>query len=177
MINRAYAVLTGLVCLLFASGAFADQPFPWQMGMQPAASPIMHEIRWFEQYTLWFIVPITLFVLLLLIVVVVKFRASANPVPSRTSHNTAIEVVWTVGPVLILLFLAIPSFNLLTAQLTLPQNPDRFAQALRQRGELGGAEEQQHQGDDDDEVPPAEEVPEHPTTPSRPDQAIRSSPS
>ncbi|MBN9029151.1 MAG: cytochrome c oxidase subunit II [Rhizobiales bacterium 63-7] len=124
MINRAYAVLTGLVCLLFASGAFADQPFPWQMGMQPAASPIMHEIRWFEQYTLWFIVPITLFVLLLLIVVVVKFRASANPVPSRTSHNTAIEVVWTVGPVLILLFLAIPSFNLLTAQLTLPQNPD-----------------------------------------------------
>jgi len=124
VINRAYAVLTGLVCLLFASGAFADQPFPWQMGMQPAASPIMHEIRWFEQYTLWFIVPITLFVLLLLIVVVVKFRASANPVPSRTSHNTAIEVVWTVGPVLILLFLAIPSFNLLTAQLTLPQNPD-----------------------------------------------------
>ncbi len=124
MINRAYAVLTGLVCLLFASGAFADQPFPWQMGMQPAASPIMHEIRWFEQYTLWFIVSITLFVLLLLIVVVVKFRASANPVPSRTSHNTAIEVVWTVGPVLILLFLAIPSFNLLTAQLTLPQNPD-----------------------------------------------------
>ncbi len=124
MINRAYAVLTSLVCLLFASGAYADQPFPWQMGLQPAASPIMHEIRWFEQYTLWFIVPITLFVLLLLIIVVVKFRAGANPVPSKTSHNTAIEVVWTVGPVLLLLFLAIPSFNLLTAQLTLPQNPD-----------------------------------------------------
>ena len=124
MTHRAYAVLTALVCLLFASGAYADQPRPWQMGMQEAATPIMHEIRWFEQYTLWFIVPITLFVLLLLIVVVVKFRASANPVPSRTSHNTAIEVVWTVGPVLILLFLAIPSFNLLTAQLTLPQNPD-----------------------------------------------------
>ncbi len=124
MTHRAYAVLTALVCLLFASGAYADQPRPWQMGLQEAATPIMHEIRWFEQYTLWFIVPITLFVLLLLIIVVMKFRAGANPVPSKTSHNTAIEVVWTVGPVLILLFLAIPSFNLLTAQLTLPQTPD-----------------------------------------------------
>ena len=124
MTHRAYAVLTALVCLLFASGAYADQPRPWQMGMQEAATPIMHEIRWFEQYTLWFIVPITLFVLLLLIIVVIRFRAGANPVPSKTSHNTAIEVVWTVGPVLVLLFLAIPSFNLLTAQLTVPQNPD-----------------------------------------------------
>ena len=124
MTHRAYAVLTALVCLLFASGAYADQPRPWQMGLQEAATPIMHEIRWFEQYTLWFIVPITLFVLVLLIIVMVKFRAGANPVPSKTSHNTAIEVVWTVGPVLILLFLAIPSFNLLTAQLTVPQNPD-----------------------------------------------------
>jgi cytochrome c oxidase subunit 2 len=84
----------------------------------------MHEIRWFEAYTLWFIVPVTLLVLVLLIVVMVKFRASKNPVPSRTSHNTLIEVIWTVGPVLVLLFLAVPSFDLLTAQLTFPQNPD-----------------------------------------------------
>ncbi len=76
---------------------------PWQATLQPAATPIMREIRWFEQYTLWFIVPITLFVLVLLIVVCWKFRASANPVPSKTSHNTVIEVIWTVGPVLILL--------------------------------------------------------------------------
>jgi cytochrome c oxidase subunit II len=54
----------------------------------------------------------------------VKFRAGANPTPSRTSHNTVIEVIWTVGPVLVLLLLAVPSFNLLTAQLTLPENPD-----------------------------------------------------
>lgn len=124
MINKAFAALTALVCLLFASGSFADQPMPWQATLQPAATPIMREIRWFEQYTLWFIVPITLFVLLLLVIVVVKFRASVNPVPSRTSHNTLIEVAWTVGPVLVLLMLAIPSFNLLTAQLTLPENPD-----------------------------------------------------
>jgi cytochrome c oxidase subunit 2 len=124
VIKKAYAAVTALVCLLFASASLADQPMPWQATLQPAATPIMREIRWFEQYTLWFIVPITLLVLVLLIVVCVRFRASANPVPSRTSHNTIIEVIWTVGPVLVLLFLAVPSFNLLTEQLTLPQNPD-----------------------------------------------------
>jgi cytochrome c oxidase subunit 2 len=124
VIKKAYAVMAATACLLFATGSFADQPTPWQMGMQQAATPIMSQIRWFEQYTLWFIVPITLLVLALLIVVMVKFRATANPMPSRTSHNTVIEVIWTVGPVLILLLLAVPSFDLLTAQLTFPQNPD-----------------------------------------------------
>jgi cytochrome c oxidase subunit 2 len=116
--------MTGLICLLFASAAAADKPVDWQMGLQQAATPIMHEIRWFEQYTLWFIVPVTLLVLALLVYVVLKFRASANPVPSRTSHNTTIEIIWTIGPVLVLFFLAIPSFNLLNAQLQIPQNPD-----------------------------------------------------
>jgi cytochrome c oxidase subunit 2 len=122
--KRANAVLASTACLLFATGCFADQPAPWQMDFQPAASPIMSQVRWFEHYTLWFIVPITLFVLALLITVMVKFRASKNPVPSRTSHNTLIEVAWTIGPVLVLLFLAVPSFDLLTAQLTFPQKPD-----------------------------------------------------
>ncbi|PZM09147.1 cytochrome c oxidase subunit II [Rhizobium tubonense] len=122
--KRANAVLASTACLLFATGCFADQPKPWQMDFQPAATPIMSQVRWFEHYTLWFIVPITLFVLALLITVMVKFRASKNPVPSRTSHNTLIEVAWTIGPVLVLLFLAVPSFDLLTAQLTFPQNPD-----------------------------------------------------
>ena len=124
MIKRAYAALAAIACLLFATGSYADQPRPWETGLQEAATGNMHEIRWFEAYTLWFIVPVTLLVLVLLIVVMVKFRASKNPVPSRTSHNTLIEVIWTVGPVLVLLFLAVPSFDLLTAQLTFPQNPD-----------------------------------------------------
>ncbi|WFU09730.1 cytochrome c oxidase subunit II [Rhizobium sp. CB3090] len=124
MIKRAYAALAAIACLLFATGSYADQPRPWETGLQEAATGNMHQIRWFEAYTLWFIVPITLLVLVLLIVVVVKFRASRNPVPSRTSHNTLIEVIWTVGPVLVLLFLAVPSFDLLTTQLTFPQNPD-----------------------------------------------------
>jgi cytochrome c oxidase subunit 2 len=120
--NRAYALMTGLICLLFASAGYADQPRPWQMDLQDATAPIMHQIRWFEHYTLWFIVPVTLLVLILLIVVVIKFRASANPQPSRTSHNTVIEIIWTIAPVLILFFLAIPSFNLLNAQLELPDS-------------------------------------------------------
>ncbi|QND54147.1 cytochrome c oxidase subunit II [Phyllobacterium sp. 628] len=102
--------------LLSAGTAYAAQPEPWQMTFQPAGSAIMEQIIWFERYTLWFIVPITLFVMALLAWVMVRYRASRNPVPSKTSHNTAVEVVWTVGPVVILLFLAIPSFQLLTAQ-------------------------------------------------------------
>ena len=124
MKNKAFAGLAALGCLLFASTAFADQPLPWQKGFQPAATSIMEEIRWFEQYTLWFIVPITLLVLILLVVVAFRFRESAHPVPSKTSHNTAIEVIWTLGPVIILLFLAVPSFQLLTKQLAPTEEPE-----------------------------------------------------
>ncbi|MBZ9654228.1 cytochrome c oxidase subunit II [Phyllobacterium sp. 2063] len=112
-------VLSGL---LSAGTAYAAQPEPWQMTFQPAASAIMEQIIWFERYTLWFIIPITLFVMFLLAWVMIRYRASANPVPSKTSHNTAVEIVWTVGPVVILLFLAIPSFQLLTAQYS-PEDP------------------------------------------------------
>jgi cytochrome c oxidase subunit 2 len=113
----------GFLTPLLASAAYAAQPEPWQSRFQPPATPIMAEIEWFEIYTLWFIIPITLLVLALLAWCIVKYRASANPVPSRTSHNTTIEVIWTVAPVLILLALAIPSFQLLTAQYTPPEEP------------------------------------------------------
>jgi hypothetical protein len=72
---------------------------PWQMGLPQPATAIMQELRWFEQFTLWFIIPITLLVLFLLAWCMIRYRASANPVPSRTSHNTTIEVIWTVAPV------------------------------------------------------------------------------
>ena len=104
----------------FLSGtvAHAAQPVEWQTRFQPAATDIMARIEWFEVYTLWFIIPITALVLVLLAWCIVKYRASVNPTPSRTSHNTLIEVIWTVGPVIVLLFLAVPSFQLLTAQYT-----------------------------------------------------------
>jgi len=109
--------------LLSGAAAFAAQPTPWQTDFQPAATPIMESINWFENYTLWFIMPITLLVLALLAWCIVRFRASAHTTPSRTSHNTLIEVIWTVGPVVVLLAIAIPSFQLLTAQYTPPEEP------------------------------------------------------
>jgi cytochrome c oxidase subunit 2 len=104
--------------LLAGSTAHAAQPVDWQTRFQPPATDMMAQIEWFEVYTLWFIIPITILVLALLAWCIFKYRASANPTPSRTSHNTLIEVIWTVGPVVILLFLAVPSFQLLTAQYT-----------------------------------------------------------
>ncbi len=118
-------IAVGLASLpFFATGAFAAQPEPWQIRFQPAVTSIMHEITWFEQYTLWFIIPITILVMLLLAWCILRFRKSTNPTPSRTSHNTLIEVVWTVGPVIVLLFLAVPSFQLLTAQYTPTDEPE-----------------------------------------------------
>ena len=129
MRNKAIAALASAAQLLLAGAAFAAQPMPWQTDLQPAASGVMKEIRWFEEYTLWFVVPITLFVLLLLIIVVVRFNARSNPVPSKTSHNTLIEVVWTLGPVLVLFLIAIPSFQLLSKELIIPKDADMTIKA------------------------------------------------
>jgi len=94
---------------------------PWQMGLQEAVSPSMEGIHWFHNGLLLPIITgITLFVLALMIYVVVKFNARANPVPSRTTHNTTVEVLWTVIPILILVVIAIPSFRLLYLQRDIP---------------------------------------------------------
>nr|WP_312857452.1 cytochrome c oxidase subunit II [Aureimonas pseudogalii] len=105
------------------------QPHPWQINLQEALSPIEAQIHWFSNYTLWFIVPIVIFVAGLLGWVAFRYRESRNATPSRTSHNTAIEVVWTLAPVLILLCLAIPSFQLLTAQYNPPREPELTVKA------------------------------------------------
>ncbi len=105
-----------------ASGgmAFAAQPQPWEMGLQPAASPVMEQIIGFHTILLIIITLITLFVLALLLVIIVKFNAKANPTPSKTTHNTLLEVLWTVLPVVILTLIAVPSFRLLFTQLDIP---------------------------------------------------------
>jgi cytochrome c oxidase subunit II len=100
--------------------ALASQPQPWELGLQPAATPGMVEIIWFHDILLYIITAITLFVLALLLVIIVKFNAKANPIPSRTTHNTMLEVLWTVVPVLILTLIAVPSFRLLFTQLDIP---------------------------------------------------------
>ena len=104
-----------------AVAATSGQPQPWQLGMQKGATPVMDDIIWFHDFLLWVITAITLFVLTLLVIVVVKFNARSNPVPSRTTHNTFIEVIWTVVPVLILVTIAVPSFRLLFFQLNAPK--------------------------------------------------------
>lgn len=115
---------TAASAVLFSGAAArADQPRAWEVSFQDPATDMMRQIERFGNYTMWFIVPITVLVLVLLLVCIVRFRASANPVPSRTAHNTLIEVVWTVGPVIVLLLIAIPSFQLLTAQYTPPEEP------------------------------------------------------
>ncbi len=105
------------------------QPHPWQMGLQEALSPIEAQIHWFSNYTLWFLVPVVILVAGLLAWVIVRYSATRNPTASRTSHNTTIEVIWTLAPVLILLCLAIPSFQLLTAQYNPPREPELTVKA------------------------------------------------
>ncbi len=103
----------GVLAAISVAPAHAAQPTPWQMGFQPAASPMMERIISFHNLLLWIIIVITIFVLVLLGIIIVRFNARSNPEPSRTSHNTLLEVLWTVVPIIILVIIAIPSFKLL----------------------------------------------------------------
>ncbi|WP_408088822.1 cytochrome c oxidase subunit II [Rhodoplanes sp. SY1] len=104
-----------------AALAGLGQPSPWQLGMQEAAAPVMKDVVWFHDLLLWIITAIVALVLVLLVVVTLRFNAKANPTPSRTTHNTLIEVLWTVVPVIILVVIAVPSFRIMFVQLNTPQ--------------------------------------------------------
>ena len=104
-----------------AAFAAEGKPEDWQLGFQPAATPIAQQMHDFHDLLLVIITAIVIFVLALLVWVMVRYNEKANPEPSRTSHNTVIEVVWTVVPVLILLVIAVPSFRLLYAQFDIPK--------------------------------------------------------
>jgi len=120
---RITAIAALAAALLLPEGAaFAGlgQPTPWQIGLQEAGSPVMEDVIWLHTYVLWFVTGITVFVLALLVTVIVKFNAKAHPTPSRTTHNTLVEVLWTVIPVVILVIIALPSFRILFVQLNTP---------------------------------------------------------
>jgi len=121
--RRLLGLAVAGVALAAGGTAFAElgQPAPWEYKLQEAASPVMESIIYFHDWLLIVITVITLFVLGLLITVVIKFNATANPVPSRTTHNTLIEVIWTLGPVLILMAIVVPSFKLLFDELDIPK--------------------------------------------------------
>ena len=112
LLSAAMSVMMafGVLCV---STAFAAEPQPWQLGLQDPAGSIAEKATSLHNMLLVIITVISLFVLGLLVYVCVRFRASANPKPSKTSHNTIIEVLWTVVPVLILVVIAVPSFQLL----------------------------------------------------------------
>jgi cytochrome c oxidase subunit II len=123
VLKRLAALAAGMVpglAVADAAWAGSGQPSPWQLGFQQAATPVMENIVWFHDFLLWLIVAITLFVLALLVIVIVRFNAKANPTPSRTTHNTLLEVMWTLVPVIILVAIAVPSFKLLFLQLSIP---------------------------------------------------------
>lgn len=112
-LSRVFAILAALGTFIGVGSAYADEPQPWETGFQAAASPVMERIESFHTELLYIITAIAGFVLLLLIYVIVRFNERANPKPSRTTHNTLVEVVWTVVPILILVAIVIPSFKLL----------------------------------------------------------------
>ena len=113
-----------LYSLLFIlpSSVIANEPVDWQLGFQKSASKSMSDIVWFHDYMLLpIITAITVFVLFLLAYACIRFRASKNPVASTTSHNTTIEVIWTLVPCLILIVMAVPSFKVLYSQDEIPK--------------------------------------------------------
>ena len=121
--RRLLGVAVAGATLLTSGAAFAElgQPSDWEFRLQQSGSPVMDRIESFHHGLLVVITLITLFVLGLLITVMVRFNARANPVPSRTTHNSLIEVAWTLVPVLILVGIAIPSFKLLFLELDIPK--------------------------------------------------------
>ena len=120
-------LLSGIAALLAAAAMGAGAAFAetgiaqnWQLGFQEAATPTMEWINSFHTLILWIITAIVLFVLALLIIVMVRFNSKSNPVPSKTTHNTTVEVLWTLIPIIILVAIAIPSFRLLYFDRTIP---------------------------------------------------------
>ena len=124
VLSRFYgAAILAVLVLAGAGAAWAGigQPSDWQIGPQESVTPVGDQIIGFHTYLLIVISVITAFVLALLVYVMFRFNARANPTPSRTTHNTLLEVAWTLIPVLILLSIAIPSFKYLFFQLDIPK--------------------------------------------------------
>jgi cytochrome c oxidase subunit II len=113
--------LAGVGLSVVAASAATGHAEPWQYGLQEYVTPVGHYINWLHNWLLVLITAIAAFVLALLVYVMVKFNAKANPVPSKTTHHVGLEVAWTVIPVLILVAVVIPSMRLLYLQRDIPK--------------------------------------------------------
>ena len=120
---------TALGASLMSAQAFAidGQPAPGEIGMQDSVTPIADSIHAFHNgILLWVCIGISVLVLALLIVVILRFNSRSNPTPARFTHNTLVEVIWTALPVIILVVIAIPSFAVLTDQMTVPDGQRKY---------------------------------------------------
>ena len=127
---RKSGIGAGVAAAALAWGTAAlATPYNYQMGMQPAASPVMERIETFHTLLVYIIVAISLFVLALLVWIVIRYNHRANPVPSKTHHNALLEVAWTIIPVIILVIIAVPSFKLLYYEAAIPK-PDVKIRAI-----------------------------------------------
>ncbi|MGJ8563147.1 MAG: cytochrome c oxidase subunit II [Alphaproteobacteria bacterium] len=114
--------LTGSAIAAFANTAFAAIPVDGDIGFQEAVTPVMERLTWFHNTMVFpIIAAITIFVTVLLLFIMIRFREKANPVPSKTSHNALIEIIWTIAPVAILLVMVVPSMQLLYLQDDIPE--------------------------------------------------------
>ncbi|HLY57302.1 MAG TPA: cytochrome c oxidase subunit II [Stellaceae bacterium] len=114
--------LLGLLACLAPGAAFADRPVPWQMWFQDPATPVADRLQDLHFWVVVVITFITIFVMGLLAWVCFRYRAKAHPVPTRTTHNTVIEIAWTVIPIVILLCIAVPSLSLIYFQERIPKD-------------------------------------------------------
>lgn len=120
--RRLHAIAAWAAMLVYSLPAAAETPDApvigapkeWGLSFQPSASPVKHDMVWFHNHLLLPVITvITVFVMLLLLFVMIRFNARANPKPSKTTHNTMLEVVWTLVPVIILVIIVVPSMKLL----------------------------------------------------------------
>ncbi len=126
---RSFGSALAVGTALLPGLAMADygQPKSGEIGFQDSVTPIMDSIVTFHNgILLWTAILISLLVLVLLVIVMVRFNAKSNPVPSKNTHNTLIEIVWTVLPIVILVVIAVPSFSVLTDQLTMPDGQRKY---------------------------------------------------
>jgi cytochrome c oxidase subunit 2 len=130
MLLRKLGLAAGLCASAFAClGTALAAPQPWEIGFQPAASPVMERIESFHTGVLYIISVICLLVLGLLLWTIVRYNHRRNPVPGKITHNTLLEVMWTIVPVIILVVIAIPSFKLLYYEADIPP-PDLTLKAI-----------------------------------------------
>ncbi len=111
--RKALVFFLTSLCSTFGVVLAEGGPVPWQLNFRPAATPTMEKVVAFHDFLNPIIIFIAFFVIALMSYIIVRFSAKNNPTPSRNTHNTFLEILWTVIPVLILIIIAIPSFKLL----------------------------------------------------------------